>query len=132
MSIDPITAYHARFIIAYYCHQYAANEPANITPIDAERAIEDLTRQLSWYVGKTLNSTIIGDIITTIDELDSIDAETHPDIELNETRTIDNRDELRERLDMRLDDEISDALVGWHPRKETFEEYAKRVTGAAA
>lgn len=117
--MSTITESQARQIIRYFTGEYAASEPANITWFDQERAVEALTLRLSWYVGRPLSATHIMDVLTTWDELDSLDAGIHEEISLNQAGTIDNRDLLEERLLEKLDTEVSEVLTlaGWTPRK---------------
>lgn len=114
-----ITENQARHIVRHFTGEYAATEPAGITWFDQERAVEALTLRLSWYVGRPLSATHIQDVLTTWDELDSLDAGTHEDIRLNAAGTIDNRDLLEERLTEKLDTEVSEVLTlaGWTPSK---------------
>ena len=115
--MNPITETQARQIIRTFCFDYADNEPANLTWWEEEMAVNDLTLRLSWYVGRPLTATHINDVLTTIDELDSVELGTHPDIERNNSLTIDNRDFLLEHLNVRLNNEISEVLTlaGWRP-----------------
>jgi hypothetical protein len=115
--MNPITETQARHIVRVFCFDYADTEPANLSWWEEERAVNDLTLRLSWYVGRPLTATHVQDVLTTIDELDSVDAGTHPDIEQNNALTVDNRDWLREVLNARLNNEISEVLTlaGWRP-----------------
>lgn len=113
-----ITASEARQIIRTYCFDYAETEPADITWWEQERAIEDLTLRLSWYVGKLLSATHVMDVLTTIDELDSLENGTHQDLNVNRAGTVNNSIELEDRINQQLDTEIAEVLTlaGWRPR----------------
>lgn len=116
--MNPITEPQARQIIRTFCFDYADTEPANLEWWEEEAAVDDLTLRLSWYVGRHLTSTHINDVLTTIDELDSVEMGVHPEIERNNALTVDNTDWLREQLEIRLDNEISEVLTlaGWRPQ----------------
>jgi len=115
--MNRITEVEARAIIRAYCFDYADNEPAALTWWEEERLLNDLTLRLSWYVGRPLTASHIQDVLTTIDELDSVEFGTHPDIERNQAGTIDNTDQLTEALNERLNTEIIQvlSLAGWRP-----------------
>jgi len=115
--MNGITEVEARAIIRTYCFDYADNEPAALTWWEEERLLNDLTLKLSWYVGRPLTASHIQDVLTTIDELDSVEFGTHPDIERNQAGTVDNTDALTEALNERLNTEIIQvlSLAGWRP-----------------
>lgn len=114
-----ITEPQARQIIRTYTAEYAETEPANITWLEQERAVEALTLQLSWYVGRVLSATHIQDVLEVWDELDSVNYGTHPDLKVNTALTVDNSAELVDQLQIRLEDEIGQALTlaGWTPNR---------------
>jgi hypothetical protein len=72
-----------------------------------------MARFLSFLIGADVYEKAmheLDEIVTTLQELQSVDTLTHPDIELNETRTVDNRDEIRERLDIQIAGELYSLL----------------------
>lgn len=109
MSIAKITENKARAIILSQCRQFVEDTPAHEATRDEDHRFENLAKFLSFTTGADINekaSSELDEVITTLQELQSLECGTHPDIELNESRTVDNRDLIREGLDGLLRDQL--------------------------
>ena len=113
MSIPKITETEARNIIVSQAKQFVEDTPARESSADEDHRFENLAKWLSFATGADIQEKALqelDEIITTIQELQSLDVGTHPDIELNESRTVDNRDLIRENLDSLLRDQLYNLL----------------------
>lgn len=123
MSIAKLAEPFARQTILSQCKQFVEDTPANEAAHDEEYRFENLAKFLSWATGADVYEKALSqldELITTIQELQSLDCETHPDILLNESRTVDNRDEIRDRLDQLLADNLYSLLqsAAFRPAKK--------------
>ena len=109
MSVRKITEQWARRTILSQCKQFIEDTPARETVADEEARFENLAKFLSFVTGADINekaSSALDELVTTLAELQSLDTGTHPDIELNESRTVDNRDMIRDNLDSLIGDQL--------------------------
>ena len=84
----------------------------------SEAELQDLARKLSWILAKDINPADLDTIIMYVGELASIEAGTHEELDLNQSGTIDNRTELRDRITALLFEEITFMVVGVRTRWE--------------
>lgn len=123
MSIAKLSEPNARNTILSQCRQFVEDTPANEAGHDEEFRFENLAKFLSFTTGADVYEKALSqldELITTLQELQSLECETHPDILLNESRTLDNRDIIREGLDQLLDDNMSQLLqsAAFRPAKK--------------
>lgn len=114
-----ITEQHARQIVRYYTARFIETEPARRTWLEQERAVEALTLQLSWYLGRQLNSTNVMDILEARDQIDSVEYGTHPELRVNRAGTVDNTLALLDHTEQAYENEITEllTLAGWTPER---------------
>lgn len=118
-----ITEKQAHDIITSQCKQFVEDTPANESGADEDARFENLARFLSFAIGADVYEKAmheLDEVVTTLQELQSLDTLAHPDIELNESRTVDNRDIIRERLDMQMSGELYSLLqsAAFRPAKK--------------
>lgn len=113
MSTRKISTAQAQAIILSQARQFVEDttwdEPGHVW----DRRLEHLAKFLDNETGADINEKATADLrelITTLEEIQSVDAGTHPDIELNDSRTIDNRPDLRDRLGRILADNLAELL----------------------
>jgi hypothetical protein len=108
-----ITEKQARDTILSQCKQFVEDTPARESSADEDARFENMARFLSFAIGADVYEKAmheLDEVITTLQELQSLDVGTHQDIELNESRTVDNRDQIRERLDSLLADNLYNVI----------------------
>ncbi|MDQ0241238.1 hypothetical protein [Arthrobacter bambusae] len=113
MSIAKLTETQARATILSQCRQFVEDTPAKEPQHEEEYRFENLAKFLSFTTGADIYekaTSWLDEVITTIQEQQSLDTGTHQDIELNESRTVDNRDMIRDRLDQLLADQLYSLL----------------------
>jgi hypothetical protein len=123
MSIRKVTEAHARQIILSQCRQFVEDTPAREPGHEWDIRLENLANHLTNETGADIgNATAdLRELITTLEELQSMDTNTHYRIVLNQALTIDNRPDLRDELNLDLRDELAMVLqiAAFRPAKET-------------
>ena len=113
MSTRKVTEEHARRIILSHARQFVEDttwdEPGHIW----DQRLEKLAKFLDNETGTDISEKATADLrelVTTLEEIQSVDTGTHPDIELNRSGTVDNRNDLRDRLAQTLQDNVAELL----------------------
>lgn len=113
MSIRKVTEERARQIILSHSRQFVEDttwdEPGHIW----DHRVEKLAKFLDNETGADISEKAIPDLrelLTTLEEIQSVDTGTHPDIGLNRSGTVDNRNDLRDRLGQTLDDNVRELM----------------------
>lgn len=83
----------------------------NMSEREYHVAVTDMAARLSWYVGASVKETFVRDLLDAFEELHTLDNGTHEDIRVNATHSIDNRDQLRERIMQRIHEETEGILL---------------------
>lgn len=109
MSTRKVTEERARQIILSQCRQYIEDSPAIESGVEEDARFEHLAKFLAAETGADIGNALreLDEVLTTLAELESVDAGTHQDIELNGSGTVDNREDIRDRLtNVQLRDEM--------------------------
>lgn len=113
MSIRKVTEDTARRVILSHARQFVEDttwdEPGHIW----DQRVEKLAKYLDNETGTDISEKAIPDLrelLTTLEEIQSVDTGTHPDIDLNRSGTIDNRHDLRDRLGQTLADNVRELM----------------------
>lgn len=113
MSTRKVTEEHARRIILSHSRQFVEDttwdEPGHIW----DQRLEKLAKFLDNETGTDISEKATADLrelVTTLEEIQSVDTGTHPDIRLNGSGTVDNRNDLRDRLAQTLQDNVAELL----------------------
>lgn len=84
----------------------------------AEAEIQDVSRKISWLIGKDINWTDLDVIVGYALELRQLAAGTHEFLELNGAYTVDNREQVRSWITVPMFGEIEFMVAGVHTRWE--------------
>lgn len=113
MSIRKVTERAARSIILSQCRQFVEettwDEPGHIW----DQRVEKLAKYLDHETGADVSAKAIADLrelVTTLEEIQSVDAGTHYRIRLNQALTIDNRPDLLDELHTLARTNVSELL----------------------
>lgn len=101
MSIRKITEREARSIILSQARQFTEDTPWDEPGHLWDQRVEALAKHLDNETGADISEKATADLrelITTLEEIQSVDAGTHPRIDLNRSGTIDNRPDLLDEL----------------------------------
>lgn len=113
MSTRKVTAERASAIILSHSRQFIEDTPWDEPGHVWDHRVENLAKFLDNETGADISEKATADLrelLTTLEEIQSVDAGTHPDIELNESRTVDNRTDLHDRLAQTLRDNVAELL----------------------
>jgi hypothetical protein len=122
MSIAKLTEEQARRTILSQARQFVEDTPWDEPGHEFDHRIENLAKFLSYETGADIDGKATADLrelVTTLEELQSLDAGTHWRIQINPTHTIDNRLDLRDELNGLLRDNMYELLQasGFRPVK---------------
>lgn len=112
MSIRKTTEHQARATILDQCRQFiedtAWDEPGHVW----DQRTETLAHELQHLTGADIPAAMgdLRELITTLEEIQSVDAGTHPDINYNASLTIDNRPDILDHLNQTLRDNMAELL----------------------
>lgn len=113
MSTRKVTEEQARRVILSHARQFVEDttwdEPGHIW----DQRLEKLAKFLDHETGTDISEKATADLrelITTLEELQSVDAGTHPDAKFNRAGSVDNRNDLRDRINQVLSDNVNELL----------------------
>ena len=101
--------------VRWFCGQHVRETPWDENP---HRWYERATRTeaaLNSVLRGRVNRHHMNEVITTMEELESVDAGTHPELDQNRTLTINNKPDLLDRLQAQLTREVAELLAHVEP-----------------
>lgn len=109
------TSMHARWLVRWFCERHVEETPAAETSTEWIVRAQRTQTALNAALGARVNQADMFEVITTLEELQSVECGTHPDIKQNAALTINNVPALTEALNFRLTDEVTDLLAHTEP-----------------
>lgn len=103
--MNTITATGAHIMTQALCRSFVKNTPWDEQPGAWVARALDLQESIARIIGFKPTADDIKELVTSYEELESIETGTHPDLDRNEARTIDNTLALTEQLIKRINDE---------------------------
>jgi hypothetical protein len=103
--MNTITATGAHIMTQALCRVFVQNTPAHENPANWVKRALELQASVARIIGVMPIDTDIEELVTSFEELESIECGTHPDLVRNETRTVDNSLDLTERIVARINTE---------------------------
>lgn len=103
--MNTITATGAHIMTQALCRVFVRNTPAYELPADWVKRSLVLQASIGRIIGFTPTVDDITELVTSFEELESVECGTHPDLVRNEARTVDNSLDLTERIMARLNAE---------------------------
>ncbi|GGH93943.1 hypothetical protein ACFFGR_09495 [Arthrobacter liuii] len=101
MSIRKTTERHARAVILSQCRQFTEDTPWDEPGHEWDERAERLAKYLDNELGTDISAKAMGDLrelLTTLEEIQSVDAGTHHRIDTRYNNQADLRDELANTL----------------------------------
>lgn len=108
--MNRITETGARIMVQALCRSFVDATPYLEDDLDYVRRERKLQQQLGRILGVTPTAADIIELVTTYEELESVETGTHPDLVTNMARTVDNTLAVTENLLARVNRETSDLL----------------------
>jgi len=103
--MNTITATGAHIMTQALCRVFVQQTPARENPANWVKRSLALQASIARIIGFTPTSDDITELVTSLEELESVETGTHPDLVRNEARTVDNSLDLTERLMARINTE---------------------------
>lgn len=125
--MNTITTTGAQIMVQALCRSFVKNTPWDETPNDWTARALRLQESINRIIGAKATADDITELVTSFEQLESIEAGTHPELIVNETRTADNTLGLTEALMGRINDETWTLLDN-----SGFNSRPARATGRAA
>lgn len=113
MSTRKTTLQQARATLLSQCRQHVEDTPWDEPGHVWDQRTERLAKFLDVLLGTDISEKAMYDLrelLTTLEELQSLDAGTHYRIVMNTALTIDNRPDLRDELNQVLNDNVTEVL----------------------
>ena len=112
MSIRKTTERHAKAVILEQCREFIANTPWDEPGHIWDARAELLAAELQHLTGADIPAAIadLRELLTTLEEIQSVDAGTHHRIRLTDNRVVDNRPDLLDELAVTLRDNVAELL----------------------
>lgn len=113
MSIRKTTTRHARAYLLSHGRQFIEDTPWDEPGHIWDQRTEHLAKHLDAELGTDISEKAMSDLrelLTTLEEIQSVDAGTHYRIVMNTALTIDNRPDLRDEFAKTLYDNVSEVL----------------------
>lgn len=103
--------------VLWFCGQHVRETPWDETPHQwYQRATRTEAALNSALLGR-VNRHYMNEVITTMEEIESVEAGTHPDLRQNTALTINNKPDLLDRLGSQLAEEVTELLAHTEPLK---------------
>ena len=119
--MNPVSDSHARWLVRWYARQHVAetewNEPSKAWIARARRTQAAMNAAL----GVRVNGADLNQLITDFEELESLECGTHPDLIVNNAGTIDNTQELTDRINAQINATVTELLQSAEPMSRASE-----------
>jgi hypothetical protein len=109
-SVNRLTESGARIMVQILCRTFVERTPAWEEPHEYVARQLVLQKGMARLIGAMPTAEDITELITTYEELDSLDAGTHPDIRTNLAATTNNIPDILDFLLQRVERETTELL----------------------
>lgn len=113
MSTRKVTQDSAQAMILSHARQFVEDTPWDEPGHIWDQRVEQLAKFLDNETGADISEKAISDLrelIATLEEIQSVDTGTHPDIVANRAGTVDNRNDILDTLGQTLRDNVAEVL----------------------
>jgi len=101
--------------VKWFCGQHVRETPWDETPHEWYARATRTEAVLNSVLRAAVNRHNMNEIITTMEEIESVEAGTHQDLVQNKTLTVNNKPELLDSLNARLNREVAELLAHTEP-----------------
>lgn len=105
-----ITETGARIMTQALCRSFVDQTPATESPQDWVIRARQLQASIGTITLTAPTADDIQELVTSYEELQSVECGTHPDLQRNHTYTVDNSLDLTEAILTRINDETTELL----------------------
>lgn len=113
--MKPASDMHARYLVRTYCGRHIDDTPADESSRAwIARAIRT-EAALNAALSARVNRIHFNEVVSTLEELRSVHAGTHPEIKQNQALTINNVPKMLEDINAELNEQIGELLASAEP-----------------
>ncbi len=118
----PASDMHARWLVREYCGRHIDDTPAVETSREWIARATRTEAALNAALEAKVNRIHFNEVISTLEELRSVHAGTHPGIEQNQALTINNVPKMLEDINIILNEQIGELLAHAEPMNRRAED----------
>ena len=116
--MNPVSPMHAAWLVRRVCGRHVEEAPLNETGGEyVARSIRSCAA-LTASLGARVNPIFMHEVIRLMEELHTVHAGTHADLQQNQALTINNAPDLIDRLQVQISTAVADLLAHTEPLKE--------------
>jgi len=116
--MSPVSGMHAAWLVRRVCAQHVEEAPLNETGGEyVARSIRSCAA-LTATLGTRVNPIFMHEVIRLLEELHTVHAGTHADLDQNAALTVNNAPDLIDRLQQQISAAVSELLAHTEPLKE--------------
>ena len=119
--MKPASEMHARYLVRHYTQRHVAETEARESPAAWIARARRTQAALNAALGVRINGADLNQLITDFEELESVECGTHPDLVVNNARTVDNTGELTDRIQAQINQTITELLTSAEPMSRAGE-----------
>jgi len=106
---------HARWLVRKYAKQHVSETEWNESSYSWIARARRTQAAMNSAIGARVNGADLNQLITDLEELESVETGTHPDLVVNNAGTVNNTLELTERITKQVNDSITELLACAEP-----------------
>lgn len=107
--------------VRWFCGQHVRETPFDEQPLQWIERAQRTEAALNATLRGRINRHYMNEVITTMEELESVECGTHPDLVQNQALTVNNKPDLLDALNAQLTREVAALLAHVEPMAATKE-----------
>jgi len=113
--MSPVSGMHAAWLVRHVCGRHVEDAPLNETGGEyVARSIRSCAA-LTASLGARVNPIFMHEVIRLLEELHTVHAGTHADLDRNQALTINNAPDLIDRLQVQISAAVNELLAHTEP-----------------
>ena len=113
--MKPVSDSHARWLVRWYARQHVAETEWNESSGEWIKRARRTQAAMNAALGVRINGADLNQLITDFEELESLECGTHPDLVVNRAGTVDNTQDLADRIHAQINATVTELLQSAEP-----------------
>jgi len=113
--VKPVSDSHARWLIREIAQRHVAETEWNETSRSWIARARRTQAAMTAALGARVNGADLNQLITDFEELESVETGTHQDLVVNRAGTVDNTQELTDRIQSQINATVTELLQSAEP-----------------
>ena len=122
IATRPDASAYARYVVRTICQRHVDETPFDETPHEWYARATRSEAALNAILCVRINRADMNEVITTIENIQSLEAGTYAEIDQNAALTVNNVPDIADRLNARLNREIAELLTSAEPNARRAED----------